>query len=51
MVELSQQRPKLSIYPKRHSDLTLLCVPPTRLTGPCRRVLTKMLINIECRRR
>ena len=32
---------------KGHDDLTLLCVPPTRLAGPCRRVLTQMLKNIE----
>ena len=30
---------------KRRDDLTLLCVPPTRLAGPCRRVLTQMLEN------
>ena len=28
---------------KGHNDLALFCVPPTRLAGPCRRVLTKML--------
>ena len=27
---------------KGHNDLALLCVPPTRLAGPCRRVLTQM---------
>jgi hypothetical protein len=32
---------------KGHDDLTLLCVPPTRLARPCRRVLTQMLKNIE----
>jgi hypothetical protein len=30
---------------KGHGDLTLFCVPPTRLAGPCRRVLTQMLKN------
>jgi hypothetical protein len=28
---------------KRRNDLALLCVPPTRLAGPCCRVLTQML--------
>jgi hypothetical protein len=28
---------------KGREDLPLLCVPPTRLTGPCRMVLTQML--------
>ena len=32
---------------KGHNDLALFCVPPTRLAGPCRRVLTQMLKNIE----
>ena len=32
---------------KGRDDLTLLCVPPTRLAGPCRRVLTKMLKYTE----
>jgi len=32
---------------KGHNDLALLCVPPTRLAGPCRRVLTQMVKNIE----
>jgi hypothetical protein len=32
-----------------HNNLALFCVPPTRLAGPCRRVLTQMLKNIECR--
>jgi hypothetical protein len=27
---------------KRHNDLALFCVPPTRLAGPCRRVLNQM---------
>jgi hypothetical protein len=27
------------------NDLALLCVPPTRLAGPCRRALTQMLKN------
>jgi hypothetical protein len=30
---------------KGHDDLTLLCVPPTRLAGPCSKVLTQMLKN------
>ena len=30
---------------KRHNDLALFCVPPTRLAGPCRMVLTQMLKN------
>ena len=32
-----------------HNDLALFCVPPTRLAGSCRRVLTQMLKNIEGR--
>lgn len=32
---------------KGRNDLALFCVPPTRLAGPCRRVLTKILKNIE----
>jgi len=32
---------------KGHNDLPLLCVPPTRLAGPCRRVLTQILIIIK----
>jgi hypothetical protein len=31
---------------KGHNDLALLCVPPTRLAGPCRTALTQMLIKI-----
>jgi hypothetical protein len=31
---------------KGREDLSLLCVPPTRLAGPCRKVLTQMLKNI-----
>ena len=31
---------------KGHNDLTLICVPPTRLAGPCRKVLTHMLKKI-----
>jgi len=31
---------------KGHNDLTLFCVPPTRLAGPCRRVLTQILKNM-----
>ena len=34
---------------KGRNDLALFCVPPTRLAGPCRRVLTQMLKNIEGR--
>jgi hypothetical protein len=34
---------------KERNDLALFCVPPTRLAGPCRRVLTKMLKSIECK--
>ena len=34
---------------KGRNDLAVLCVPPTRLAGPCCRVLTQMLKNIECR--
>jgi hypothetical protein len=34
---------------KGRNDLALLCVPPTRLAGPCRTVLTKMLKSVECR--
>ena len=30
---------------KGHNDLALFCVPPTRLAGPCRRVLTQVLQN------
>ena len=30
---------------KGHNDLPLLCVPPTRLAGPCRTALTQMLKN------
>jgi hypothetical protein len=30
---------------KGHNDLALFCVPPTRLAGPCRRVLTQMFEN------
>ena len=30
---------------KGHKDLALLCVPPTRLAGPCRRTLTQMFEN------
>ncbi len=32
---------------KGHNDLPLLCVPPTRLAGPCRTALTQMVKNIE----
>ena len=28
-----------------HNDLDLFCVPPTRLSGPCRRVLTRIMRN------
>jgi len=28
---------------KGHNDLALLCVPPTRLAGPCRTALTQMM--------
>jgi hypothetical protein len=28
---------------KGHNDLALLCVPPTRLSGPCRRVLSRIM--------
>jgi len=55
----SEQDPKYSIKEARagslngnlkgHNDLALFCVPPTRLAGPCRRVLTKTLNNIECK--
>jgi hypothetical protein len=31
---------------KGRNDLALLCVPPTRLAGPCRTALTQMLIKI-----
>ena len=31
---------------KGRNDLALLCVPPTRLAGPCCRALTQMLIKI-----
>ena len=30
---------------KGHNDLALICVPPTRLAGPCCRVLTQMFEN------
>jgi hypothetical protein len=30
---------------KGRNDLALFCVPPTRLAGPCRRVVTQMLEN------
>ena len=30
---------------KGHNDLALICVPPTRLAGLCRRVLTQMFEN------
>jgi hypothetical protein len=30
---------------KRHGNLTLLCVPPTRLAGPCRKALSQILKN------
>ena len=30
---------------KGHNDLALFCVPPTRLTGPCCRILTQMFEN------
>ena len=55
----SEQDPKYGIKAARagslegtlkgHNGLNLVCVPPTRLAGPCCRVLTKMLKNIECR--
>ncbi|CAB1079897.1 hypothetical protein D1AOALGA4SA_7596 [Olavius algarvensis Delta 1 endosymbiont] len=32
---------------KGQKDSSLFCVPPTRLAGPCRGVLTKMLKNME----
>jgi hypothetical protein len=32
---------------KGHKDASLFCVPPTRLPGPCRGVLTKVLKNKE----
>ena len=28
---------------KGHNDLALLCVPPTRLAGPCRKTLTQLV--------
>ncbi len=36
---------KLNGTLKGRSHLALRCVPPTRLAGPCRRVLTQMLKN------
>jgi len=36
---------RLKGYLKRHNYLALFCVPPTRLAGPCRRVLTQMFEN------
>ena len=37
---------KLNGTLKGHNDSTLLCVPPTRLAGPCRRVLEKIMKNM-----
>jgi len=34
---------------KGHNDLALFCVPPTRLAGPCRTVLTQLVKITETR--
>ena len=53
----SEQDPEYSIEAARagnligilegQKDSSLFCVPPTRLAGPCRGVLTKVLKNME----
>ena len=55
----SEQEPEYSIEAARAgslegtlnggNDLALFCVPPTRLAGPCRTVLTQMLKNMEAK--